>query len=172
MAFIVEDGTGIIDANAYITTDFLKDYLKERGRTTTKGTSDLQAAIIQATDYIEVNYKTRFKGSIEFPDTPQALSWPRINVYDANNLLVSGIPSNLERATAEYADRALTSLLQPDPEIGDQGQALKSYKDKVGPIEEEREFFSSIQKTKRSYPAADNLLKEYLNGTGGGVCRG
>ncbi|MEE9367037.1 MAG: DnaT-like ssDNA-binding protein [Dehalococcoidales bacterium] len=71
MSFIVENGTGVLTANALATVAFVTTYLTDRGRETenswsTSTTAAQQAAIIAATDYIEGKYRDLFKGRKEF----------------------------------------------------------------------------------------------------------
>ena len=76
---IIEDGSGVKDANGYIDEAFALEYLTNRGREVENGwsglTSDQQkAAIIAATDYIENQFGLRFRGSKEFSNLDRANS--------------------------------------------------------------------------------------------------
>lgn len=63
MTFIVEDGSGIINANALITEAFADAYFTDRGITTWTGASDVkQQAITKATDYLVKRFSLRFRG--------------------------------------------------------------------------------------------------------------
>ena len=99
--------------------------------------------------------------------SPQPLEFPRLNLRDRSNNLIFSIPDNLKRATAEYALRANTVALAPDPTTHPTGMAYAMVKERVGPIEEEARFDGNtpIQALK-PYPAADRLLQEYLIDTG------
>ena len=120
MAFVVEDGTGLNNANALIDVAFADNYHSDRGRASWAAfnTTKKQQCIIAATDYIEKRFGRKFKGSKTFP-LQQALYWPRFNVYDDDRNLIcmaSEIPLRLKMATAEYALRAgLIGELAPDP---------------------------------------------------------
>ncbi len=108
---------------------------------------------MRATDYIETRFGDRFKGLPEADD--QALSFPR-TAFD-------GIPTLLKKATAEYALRALTSDLMPDPEQAANGRSVVREFSKVGPIEEEVEYQESPGfRITKAYPAADKLIKRLL----------
>lgn len=75
MAFIVEDGSGVYNANAYMSVADVTTYLTERARNTAWSaatTANQQAAIIEATDYIEQRFGRRFKGMKEWTDLSQA----------------------------------------------------------------------------------------------------
>lgn len=100
----------------------------------------------------------------------QILEWPRLYVYSPSGTLITGIPTLLKRATAEYALRALSADLMPDPTIDDSGKSITRKKEQVGPIVEETEFASGISHLIRPYPSADRLLLPLLN-AGGGVIR-
>ena len=55
---IVEDGTGLANANAYVSVEFADEYFSARGNQTWVGlgSADKEAAIIKATDYLEAVY--------------------------------------------------------------------------------------------------------------------
>ena len=94
---------------------------------------------------------------------PQPLSFPRQGLYDTQGHLVEGIPLSLKQAMAEYADRARVGLLAPDPAQDTRG-AVTRLREKVGPIEIETEYLAGSGRSLRvyAYPAADNLLREFL----------
>lgn len=101
----------------------------------------------------------------------QILEWPRLYVYSPSGILVTGIPILLKKATAEYALRALTATLMPDPTIDDSGKSIIKKVEKVGPIVEETEFEKGSQMSNllRPYPSADRLLSSLLKSAGGTI---
>lgn len=167
MAFTVEDGTGLSDSNAYITTAFSDTYFGDRGNETWV---DLDAeikqyAIIKATDYLD--WRWCYKGTIA--SSTQALQWPRDYVYDSLGSLITGVPTQIEKACAEYAFRIIsdsgtaTEDLSPDPVYDETGGKVIEFKNKVDVIEEMKKFSDSVNITTiRSYPQADNLLKDLV----------
>lgn len=164
MAFTVEDGTGVADANAYITVASADLYFSERGVTTWAGTdAKKEAWIIQATDYINARFGRRFRGDKEFPDV-QAMPFPRTG--DSAVETSAGLPVTLQRATAEYANRARVGALAPDPTVDASGLTVVGKRSKVGPIETETTFKSagtgSTAAVVRAYPAADMLIAPLL----------
>lgn len=173
MAFTVEDGTGVADANSYTDETFADAYFLDRSDATwaAADSASKQAALIKATDYIELRFKDRWKGIL----APEAttLSFPRQYFYDRKGEPVDfandGIPSDIQKATAEYALRALSADLLPDPTAADSGQAIKRTFDKVGPIETEIEYEGGAARPDliRPYPAADKLLLFWITGAGG-----
>ena len=170
---IVEDGTGVADANSYTTEAFADLYFTDRGNTdwTSSTSSEKEAALIKATDYIELRFKDRWRGALS-PDAT-TLSFPRLYFYDRRGVYVDfandGIPLDIQKATAEYALRALSAELLPDPTVAESGQSVKRTFDKVGPIETEIEYDSGAARPDliRPYPTADRLLRFWIKGVGG-----
>lgn len=183
MAFIVEDGTGLPDANSYIDVDYFKAYHKERGRTITMAAGEIMACLIRASDYIDKRFGPRFRGFKQ--STSQSKEWPRLDAEDDSGYALTGIPLNLKKGTAEYGWRAhLVGVLAPDVPPGVPGQALdgstttsstvvgplESTRQKVGPIEEELKASSSTKSFNAAsgdwfipeYPEADMLLSQLL----------
>jgi hypothetical protein len=119
MAFIVEDGSIVEDANAYIDLTYAADYHADRGHVAWTSLSDPEkkACIIRATDYIDKRFAKHFRG--QRVTHRQELQWPRLNAVTDDNFILSNIdevPRQLKKACAEYALRAaLYSELAPDP---------------------------------------------------------
>ncbi len=119
MAFLVEDGSGIELANAYVSLAYTDTHHTDRNNTLWENVTDAdkQASIIRASDYIDKRFGRRFRG--ERQSKGQGLEWPRLSAFDDDFFLLSGvddIPRQLEKATAEYALRAaLCGVLAPDP---------------------------------------------------------
>lgn len=169
MALIVEDGTGKTDAQSYVDLTYVNAYFAARAVGAWTGTdSAKEAAIIRAMDYIETAWK--FLGAKQYPGNPQALEWPRVGIYDEQGAEIVGIPERLKRAVAEYAVRALTSPLAPDPVNNQTGQ-VKRKREKLGPIEEETEYTGAPPANVVAYPAADILLRGLVVPRGGRAMR-
>lgn len=278
MAFVVETGAGIKDANSYGSVDEFKSYHADRGNSITSITdpTGIQQALINATDYIDSRWRKLFKGERQFlalasrslltlsgqpvnnetvvvggvtytfkttpsttvqteveigataqislenlvivmdasdnedlsdayipdPDAPtlvvytkndgvattetltngsfdvaasigssrkqQPLEFPRKDLYDNAGNLVSGVPDELRQATFEYAIRAASSSLSPDPATSTVSGTVTAQKTKVGPIETETRYSEGSGGTQKiqSYPEADRLLSEYIRSTG------
>lgn len=77
MALIVEDGTGLPDAEAYASVAFCDDYFAARGNTAwaAMGTPTKEAALRLGCDYMEAVYAQQWAG--RRTSATQALSWPR-----------------------------------------------------------------------------------------------
>jgi len=94
----------------------------------------------------------------------QPLEFPRIRIHDSAGVLVVGIPDRLRAATCEYAFRANTTTLSPDPTVDPSGRVLTGSRTKVGPIETETQFADEIGTVTitKSYPLADRMLREFV----------
>ena len=71
MTLIVEDGSGVVGANAYMTVAEVTAYLTDRNRQTENSWNSVaaavaEAAVIAATDFIDRRFGQRFKGTRGF----------------------------------------------------------------------------------------------------------
>lgn len=166
-SFVVEDGTGLPNANSYASVDFADSHFQSRG----KGEwllltlEQKQAALIQATDYIDLRWGAWFKGERVACD--QALEFPRTAFSD--------MPTTLLRATAEYAIRASNGSLAPDIQQDPSGYQVTRQFERVGPIEERKDFAflgpGSSRRDLRSYPGADMYIRPLIEGSHGRVIK-
>jgi hypothetical protein len=165
MAFVVEDGTGKVDANSYESVANARAYWLDVGVTFTQTDQVLQQSLVASTRYIELRYGSRFKGEPEFPATEnpvfagQALSFPRLCLVNRYGVAVTGVPVQVRHATSEYMKRALTAELAPDPSLAGN---LISNREKVGPLETEVVFVPGSVPRFKPYPTADALLIEFI----------
>jgi len=173
-SIIVEDGTGLANANSYASVASADTYHENRGNGTWADaeTADKQVALIRATDYIDLN---SFKDTILEDD--QSLQFPRYNLENRNGVQVgSTVPVEIEEATFEYALEVLNGggemvELDPTPDQSE-SRALTLERNKVGSIETEQQFDAAAGiKTRKSYPRADRILiaSGYLISTGSGL---
>lgn len=153
MGFIVEDGAGVTGATSYTTVEFADDYFSDRNITTWTGSETVkEGALILATDYLD----KRFNFIGDKVSFDQALEWPRTGTPYGSDV----IPVDLQKACVEYALRALTSALAPDPVTDVSGQRLTKKRSKVGPIEKEFEYSEGgAMRIYKNYPSADAYLK-------------
>lgn len=190
MALVVEDGTGLVNANSYISESFADTHHDDRGNTKwgAGSSADQQSALIRAADYIDKRWGIWFRG-IKGSST-QALQWPRVGAFDNSGYVLDGVPVLLEKASAEYALRALlNNVLAPDPSASVPEQnhisgstvttevitgEVQEKMEKVGPITEKTVYRTASenrsQRTTGSslledasipeYPEADLLMEE------------
>lgn len=136
MALIVEDGTGVANAESFVTVAETDAGLSAHYGTTDwagKSNDEKEQILRQACDYIVTTYSGRWKGTKVAGD--QALPWPRKNVYDEDGYcLYSGtIPWMLKRAQME-ASRILASGKSL---INDTSETRLVKRTKIGPLEKE-----------------------------------
>ena len=136
VTLVVEDGTGVAGANAYISVDFADAYHLDRFNSDWAGSADRKSsAILQATAYLDRVYI--YQGLRTHTD--QVLEWPRVRVLDddCDELPREDIPSLVEQATAEAA---LAILCNGDPTKSFVESEARTRRERVGVIEAEFEF--------------------------------
>ncbi|QAZ45949.1 DnaT-like ssDNA-binding protein [Mesorhizobium sp. Pch-S] len=133
---IVEDGSGLANAESYVSVSDAVAYAAARALTFPASPTDkAEAALRRATAYIDNTYRTRFPGQRkEF--RLQALEWPRVGVVDMNGFPVTSdeIPVEIVRAACEAAVRELAAPGSLTPDVTP-GKVKK--RAKVGDIEVE-----------------------------------
>ena len=145
MALVVEDGTGVVNANSYIDTTYFDSYWTDRGNSEAVAITDKEPLLIQATDFIESIYYNKWLG-YRLTDI-QVLEFPR--VIDGVDV---GVPDRLKKAVWELALKANSGTL-----LEDINQQI--IKEKVSVIETTYSEFSD-QLTR--YTAVYNLISIYL----------
>jgi hypothetical protein len=105
MAFVIEDGTGIQDANAYVDISFVEGYLmgKRLAQFTAMSDSEKEAAIIAGSQLVDISYD--WLGSRKTLE--QGLSWPRLDV-EFDGFAVEGVPAAVKKATCEAVWLSMT----------------------------------------------------------------
>lgn len=168
MAFQVQNDTGTqANANSYVTVDEFKTYIADRLIEIDGGDAEIQAAAIQATDYIDLH---NFKGSRLTDD--QTTQFPRDDLYDDKYNLVEGIPAGLKSACFEYMLQVLKSQdLMPVPTVDASGGVVVSKSSSVGPVSESITYQEGYVRTSRPFPKADALLRPFLKSSSGRVVR-
>lgn len=171
---IVEDGTGLPNANSYCDLDYALEYCTMKGYTSwqTLSETEQKVFIIRGTEFIDNFYNWRGrkgKGS-------QALSFPRLDLYDDDQYLINGIPEKLKKACLEAAFLNSTSGADTLFTTKDENGAIK--RQKVDSLEVE--YFSNQQNETNQntvdyttiYDILNKLLKGLYKekGDGGSVC--
>ena len=188
MTITVEDGTGLVGADAYISEADADTYFAAIGDTTwaAASTSEKEQAIVQATRYMEKRFGTKWKGIIA--SSTQALGWPRDYVYDERGTeLDDQVPTAIAHACAEYAKHALSNDLIPAViyPVADGAPVpfgrINRKVEKVGPVYEETYYSTGGAEATRvrsgsalvdanrvvQYPEADFLVGPFLRSTKG-----
>lgn len=148
---VIQDVLGTeTDATSYITVEYFKTYHNVRGNDFS-GYDDfeIKQAIVRAFDYIDSRFKY---ASYKLNDT-QNSEWPRYG-YDV-------IPRAIMEAQAEYALRALSIQINPDPENTNNGRLVVSKSEGVGPLAESYTYDqNSAGYVMPSYPVADKKIEQ------------
>jgi len=166
--FIVETGTGLSNANSYLSiTDADAYHLDHSGSTDWSGAdnADKEAALRLATQYLDAKHAGKWKGTKY--TTTQALAWPRTGAYDGENCLIeyNVIPQALKDACAELALKVIggDTLLDDLDKTG----VIKSETKKLGILETSKEYIGGKSQVKR-YPLIELLVKQLT--TDNSVC--
>lgn len=125
MALIVEDGSGVADAESLASVAFADAYHEARGNGAWAAlTTEVKEQLLRkATDYIVGTYFNAWSGALV--NANQALPFPRI--VGGSNV---GVPLSIKQGTAELALIARSTSLTPVVKRGKK-------KVKVGPLEVE-----------------------------------
>lgn len=152
---IVEDGTGLANADAYIDVAFADTYHLNRNNAAWASASadEKLAAIRDATRYIDSAYC--FAGWVRNIHDPQSLQFPRYGlVFNYKPLDRIWPLGRLQQATAEAAARALVGELIVD--TADQLEESVT----VGPISVK--YKNSTQSGQQKFQIIDSLLEPFV----------
>ncbi len=134
MALIVEDGTGKVDSNTYISAvDFRAwaDSIGEGGDLPLLD-DDLEPLLLQAMYPLEAECCLGFRS---FPETPQALSFPRTGLaYDGQSVPPDSVPQQVIDAQSSYALTVNTQALYTAIPAGSAGAII--HEEVVGAVVE------------------------------------
>lgn len=169
MTLIVEDGSGVVNANAYVSVSAYRVWATARGLTLpsddTDGNLKIEQAIIKATDYLEIS--KCWQG--EKADDTYSLSWPRKCVFIKGKPFADdAIPKQIVNASYYLASAVLAGVeLMPNVS----GNAVDYVvKEKVGPIETTYASGSQFN-GQTTFTAVEALLEGLLGTQCGGFGR-
>jgi hypothetical protein len=150
VAFIVEDGTGIANANSLASVEEFDAFHGERGNAAAVALSveTKRQLLIKATDYL-VRYRNSWVGLPTY--LGQGLDWPR-TVAVNYALTHLGVPKGVKQCVIELAAIARTAALVP---VGTRGKKRV----KIGPLDVE---YDPAQPTANNFIVASRWLEPYL----------
>ncbi|SCM71505.1 hypothetical protein KL86PLE_100242 [uncultured Pleomorphomonas sp.] len=127
MTLVIETGTGLEDAEAYVPVDALRTYAAGRGVDLTEfDDTACEIKLRLAAQWIDTRW--RYKGTRV--SAGQALEFPRNGLADWSGFILTGVPKRVKDAACELAIRGLQgATLVPDL---DRSGWIKS--ESVGPI--------------------------------------
>lgn len=150
---VVEDGTGLATANSYDSLANVEEYHRLAGNEDAWAElteNDKVLCLLNATTYMDRRWS--YVGSLynEGDDVSprQALSWPRIGVYDREGVLRDDddpMPQEILDIFAEYCleygRTGIFAEVLTNPEEADtNGRTISAQRNRVGPLEEEIEY--------------------------------
>lgn len=153
MALIVEVGAGLTDSESYVSVAECNAYHLKHGGIAWDAVDDQEAALRNATQYLDSMYKWR--GDPLKSD--QALKWPRANVVvDGVPLLWNVIPAKVKAACCELAAKG---------DLFADVAAQYVTERQVGPIK--RTFSGMANGGQKRYAVVDALVRELVSGGSG-----
>lgn len=153
MAFVAEDGTGLSDANSYVTVAEFRAYCADREIDVIADTdAAIQGNLIDGTDYVDLTYTFLGEATVD----TQALQFPRTR--DDEDY---GVPNKVKYATIEMALQRRSGVNL----FSDSESKLVSKREKVGVIETEQEFDDSkaYKSNSSRFPKVNKLLKGWID---------
>ncbi len=164
--FVVEDGTGLADANAYITVAEADQYHQNHGAPsdwTGMGSGDKQRHIREATQYLDGYYRDRMRG-VKATQT-QRLEHPKTNLVDIHGYLRASneVQTELKDACAIAALKSRQEQLAGSsllPDFSTPG-AVRKTRQKLDVLEEEI-VYDSANPQQKQYQLIDLVLAPLL----------
>jgi hypothetical protein len=146
MTIIVEDGTGVANANSYASVAEAEAYFNLKGRTV----AVTEEALINATQFLDLSYGEQYLGYKK--DKNQELDWPRTAFYNHDRFLVTTgtMPKELKIALYETASLAIAGTdLFSDVPLEDAN--LKSITNTVeGAVSQSKEYFTPTRTSEKA----------------------
>lgn len=152
MTLTVEDGTGLANADSYLSEANADTFLAALGWTAWAAATspNKEIALRKATRFVDDAFGPQAKG-VRIVDT-MSLQWPRIGVYDRDGYYVAtdAVPQQVKDSCALAAVLALSTELIPSSITA--AAAIHSYRVKVDTIEEETVYGGSGDPQETIYP--------------------
>lgn len=151
MPLIVENGTGLLDADSYVTLAEFKTWASNRGyRWEDAEDFQIEEQLRLATGWIDTY--NRYKG--QRLKVEQTLEFPRSGLVDWSSHTITGVPHRVKQACCELAYKGLSEPLYVDL---DRGGMVTS--ESVGPISVS---YAPDAPAGKVFMFAANLLKPYV----------
>lgn len=161
MALVLEDGTGLANAESFASVAEATAFFSGRGKADAwDAVEDKEAALRNASDYIQFTYAGRWSG--KRLSANQALDWPRVGVYDADSrsyVASNVVPRRVKNACIELALRAAAGEL-----VNDLGRETVSESVDVISV-----TYAQGGKRQTTYASVDAWLAPLLGGGGSSI---
>jgi hypothetical protein len=139
---IVEDGTGLPDADSYVSLVDFKAYADAYGLDySSNSDGEVEQAIRRGTAFIDGTYGSRWPGDA-VNGREQTLDWPRVKAEDVagNDVPSDAVPKEVVTATSQASWRELVAPRSLQPDLA-RGGAIKRKRSRAEPVESETEYF-------------------------------
>jgi hypothetical protein len=169
MALIVEDGTGLANAESYISVVNCDALLVQWGRSSTAWLAlteaEKEGLLRNSTMFIDSEYAGRWSGCVL--NNTQSLSWPRQNAEKRNGQSIPSdeVPDEVEKACAFIAVETITNGVYYDEDNGAR-IASESVGLGSGALTESKSYQGG-KDSSYSSKSADLVLKPLLSGSPG-----
>jgi len=163
VTLIIETGTGVANANSYVTVTEYRAYATPRGIVLPVTDAACETQLILAMDYLE----SQSWAGMPTYDT-QPLAWPRDEIYISGMLIASDvIPGKIKFAQMQLAIQVNAGVDLMPVVIGGASGAI--IREKVGPLE--TEYAAPSVGTQPYFRSINALLAPYLYTLGFGQFR-
>ena len=151
MALIIENGTGVDNANSYISVAEARSFASLRSLILPSSDSAVEVLIVKAFDYLE---SLDYKGNHANP--PQSAEFPRRDLYLQGVLFAQNeIPNKLKQAQSQLTYEAVNTDLQPT------GNGKEVIKEKVDVVEVQYSE-KGINVARPTFTTVNSFLKDLL----------
>tara|TARA_R100000951_G_scaffold116282_2_gene127416 strand:- start:530 stop:1051 length:522 start_codon:yes stop_codon:yes gene_type:complete len=164
--FVVEDGTGLATANAYVSVaqvdQYAEDFLADSTTWTALTEAVRQFHIRTATRFLDARYRATWKGWRA--NELQALDWPRFGASDKSGYEIDSesLPAALVSGACQLAIESVTADLMPNQSTDG---TVKKVSKTLGPISTSTEY-SGSSKGVPVYRMASSVIAELLRPSG------
>lgn len=161
--FIPEDGSGIPEANSYLTVDELIDYADILGYDADELSPEyIERRLIRAAIILDSRYRGSFPGRRRNAD--QGLEWPRVNskYIDGAAIQYDVIPKEVKQAITE-----IVFLMEGGSDLQPTIQArgdIRSERVRADVVEEEIHYRDKLDMTMDLFIKVEDALSRITNG--------
>lgn len=160
MALTIEDGSGVANANSYVTVAEYRAYATPRGVSLPASDSTVETQLILAMDYLEAQC---WRGMQTYDG--QSLAMPRDEIYISGMLIAADvIPGKIKLAQMQLALQVNNGVDLMPTVVGGSASVVR---EKVGPLETEYSTSLTVG-TQPYFRSIIGLLKPYLCSPGFG----
>lgn len=158
---IVEDGSGLPNANSFVSLAFADAYHEERGNTAWTSVANSPddrktEALIRGFDYINTSYTGQWPGT-KLKGRAQSAQWPRKGAVDESGEPIEEdeVPIEVKQAQCEAALRELQEPGSLSPDVVGTARILR---EKVGDLEVQYADATSASASIPVITTIDNIL--------------